>query len=87
MVAHHRGQYGLKGSGWTTKELPLPVKRQLVLDKMAKDPTSRKGPKTIIEGIGLTQGIHLTQYDASLENLFAFFFLHSYSPLTVSLFI
>ncbi|KAF8219146.1 hypothetical protein L208DRAFT_1342933, partial [Tricholoma matsutake] len=59
-VAHRRGQYGLKGSGWTTKELPLPVKRQLVLDKMAKDPTSRKGPKTIIEGIGLTQGIHLT---------------------------
>jgi hypothetical protein len=63
-VARRRKNYNLKGSGKTTSELPLPVKRQLVLDEMAEDPTSRKGPKTIMEGIGFKKSIHLTRYDA-----------------------
>lgn len=75
-VARRRAKYGLMGSGRTTKELPLPVKRQLVLDEMAKDPTSRKGPKTIIEGIGLTKGVHLTRYDTG-DPFACPFFIHT----------
>lgn len=61
-VSRRRERYGLKGSGATTRELPLQTKRQLVLDQMAKDPTSRQGPKTIKEGIVFGEGIHLTRY-------------------------
>ncbi|KAF8813243.1 hypothetical protein BYT27DRAFT_7251129 [Phlegmacium glaucopus] len=54
-VVCHRKSYGLLGSGATTCALPLPEKRQLVLDQLAKDPTSKQGPKTIGEGIVLTR--------------------------------
>lgn len=60
-VARRRKAYGLSGSGTTTRALPLPVKRQLVLDQLAKDPTSKQGPKTIKEGILFAEGIHLTR--------------------------
>ena len=59
-IARRRKTYGLLSSGATTRALPLPEKRQLVLDQLAKDPTSKQGPKTISEGIILNKGVHLT---------------------------
>ena len=53
--------YRLLGSGATTQAMPLPEKQQLVLDQLAKDPTSRQGPKTISECIVLNRGVHLNQ--------------------------
>jgi len=43
------------------KELAETIKRQLVLDQMAQDPTSGRGPRTIKEGIAFDTGIHLTR--------------------------
>lgn len=60
-VARHRKTYGLRGSGATTQEMPLPEKRQLVLDELAKDPLGRKGPGAIKEAISLNTGIQLTR--------------------------
>lgn len=60
-IVRRRKQYGLLGSGATTRAMPLPEKRQLVLDELAKDPTSRRGPKTVGEGIVLNTGVHLTR--------------------------
>jgi len=52
--------YSLLGSSATTQAMPLPKKRQLVLDQLAKDPTSRQGPKMIGEGIVFNKGVHLS---------------------------
>ncbi|GLB37945.1 hypothetical protein LshimejAT787_0409960 [Lyophyllum shimeji] len=60
-VTRRRRDYKLLGAGATTRALPLPVKRQLVLDQLAQDPMSRQGPKTVIEGIALATGHHLTR--------------------------
>ncbi|KAG6885107.1 hypothetical protein C0992_005461 [Termitomyces sp. T32_za158] len=60
-VARRRKQYGLQGSGATTKTLALADKRQMVLDQMALDPTSRRGPGSIREGILMTTGLSLTR--------------------------
>jgi hypothetical protein len=60
-VVRRRKSYGLLGSGATTRAMSLPEKRQLVLDQLAKDPTSRQGPKTISEGIVLNKGVHLNR--------------------------
>lgn len=60
-VARRRKAYGLQGSGATTQEMPLPEKRQLVLDELAKDPLGRKGPEAIKEAISLNTGIRLTR--------------------------
>ncbi|KAH9997198.1 hypothetical protein BJV77DRAFT_1059059 [Russula vinacea] len=60
-IVRRRKQYGLLGSGATTRAMPLPEKRQLVLDELAKDPTSRRGLKTVGEGIVLNTGVHLTR--------------------------
>ena len=60
-VARRRKAYGLLGAGATTRAMPLPEKRQLVLDELAKDPLSKKGPKTIGEGIVFNKGVHLTR--------------------------
>ena len=42
--------------------MPDTEKRQYVLDQMAKDPTSKQGPRTIKEGIANEYGVHLTKY-------------------------
>lgn len=60
-VVRRRKAYGLLDSGATTRALPLPEKRRLVLDQLAKDPTGRHGLKTIGEGIVLNKGVHLTR--------------------------
>ena len=56
-----RKRIGLKGSRITTRETPDDVKRQLVLDQMAKDPTRRSGPRVVREDIVQTAGVHLTR--------------------------
>ena len=61
-VARRRKKIGLRGSGLTTKALPGLVKRQLVLDQMGHDPTSRQGPRLIKEGILYNTGVNLTRY-------------------------
>ena len=53
---------GLKGSGLTTRETPDIVKRQLVLDEMAKDPNRKCGPRIVKENIARTKGVHLTRH-------------------------
>lgn len=53
---------GLKGSGLTTQETPDVVKRQLVLDEMAKDPNRKHGPRIVKENIARTKGMHLTRH-------------------------
>jgi hypothetical protein len=60
-VAHRRKALGLQGSTVATRETPDVMKRQLVLDQMAKDPTSRQGPQTVREGIAFDTGIKLTR--------------------------
>ncbi|KAF8996127.1 hypothetical protein BDQ17DRAFT_1364760 [Cyathus striatus] len=50
----------LTGSGKTTKLLTAPVKCQLVLDQLAKNPTALQGPSTIKEGILYNTGVNLT---------------------------
>ena len=59
-VVRRRKAYGLLGSGATTRAMPSSASRQLVLDQIAKDPTSKHGPKTIGEGIVFEMGVHLT---------------------------
>ncbi|KAK7690805.1 hypothetical protein QCA50_005905 [Cerrena zonata] len=60
-VARRLKDLGLKGSGATTREMPLPQKRQLVLDQLAVDPSSRRGPRMIKEYITHDTGLHLTR--------------------------
>jgi len=61
-ISRRRKALGLLGSGTATRVTPAVVKRQMVLDQMSKDPTSRQGPKTIQEGILFDTGISLTRY-------------------------
>ena len=42
--------------------VPDAVKRQYVLDQMAKDPTGIQGPRTIKEGIAHDTGENITRY-------------------------
>ncbi|TFK35913.1 hypothetical protein BDQ12DRAFT_611118 [Crucibulum laeve] len=63
-VDHCHKALGLTGSGVTTKVTPDVTKQQLVLDAMAKDLTSRHGPRTIKETIVADTGILLTRYVA-----------------------
>jgi len=60
-VDRRRALLGLTGSGPTTKETPDVVKRQLVLDAMAKDPANHHGPRTIKETIARDASTHLTR--------------------------
>ncbi|KAF8482338.1 hypothetical protein JB92DRAFT_3149094 [Gautieria morchelliformis] len=60
-VDRRRSALELKSSGITTSSLPVTVKRQLVLDQMAQDPTRRRGPKLLVEAIAREHGIHLTR--------------------------
>ncbi|KIJ48438.1 hypothetical protein M422DRAFT_247775 [Sphaerobolus stellatus SS14] len=60
-VARRRKEAGLKASGAITNSLPATVKQQLVLDQMAADPLSRRGPRTVREAIVNATGLPLTQ--------------------------
>jgi hypothetical protein len=61
-VARRRGALGLKGSAATTRTLPDAVKRQYILDQMAKDPTGMQGPRTVKEGIAHDTGENISRY-------------------------
>jgi hypothetical protein len=71
-VARRRKAIGLKGSHATTKALPDAVKRQYVLDQMAKDPTGMQGPRIIKEGIAHDTGEILSRYRGT-SNFFKFY--------------
>ena len=59
-VARRRKALGLLGSKCATRDTSDIVKRQLVLDQLAKDPNGRKGPRLIRESIVFDTGIPLT---------------------------
>ena len=44
-----------------TETLSEPIKQQLVLDQLAKDPLGNHGPRLVKEGIAFDTGIHLTR--------------------------
>ncbi|TFK51655.1 hypothetical protein OE88DRAFT_1628795 [Heliocybe sulcata] len=60
-VDRRRKAFGLFSSGLQTKLLHESERRQLIVDQMAKDPTSRQGPMTVKEGVAYDNGIHLTR--------------------------
>ncbi|KIJ42543.1 hypothetical protein M422DRAFT_254322 [Sphaerobolus stellatus SS14] len=60
-VARRLRKLGLRASGAMTQALPESTKRQLILNELDKDPTSRKGPPTIKDEIRQNTGIHLTR--------------------------
>ncbi|KAH0588255.1 hypothetical protein J132_02590 [Termitomyces sp. J132] len=60
-VARRRRELGLKASGKTTADLPDDVKRQLVLDQMAKDTAGQIGTLTVKTRIFQETGIDLTR--------------------------
>jgi hypothetical protein len=64
MITQRKHKLGLKGSSATTKSIPDVVKRQMVLDQMAKDPTGMQGPRTVKEGIAHDTGKNITWYIA-----------------------
>jgi hypothetical protein len=51
MITWYKCNLELKGSSTTTKSIPDVIKRQLILDQMAKDPIGMQGPHTVKEGI------------------------------------
>lgn len=60
-VARRRKNLGLLGSRSATRDTSDLLKRQLVLDQLAKDPSGRKGPRLIRESIVFDTGIPLTR--------------------------
>lgn len=60
-ITRRKRKLGLKASHFTTLELNVTVKRQLILDQMIKDPKGRLGARTVKQGILRDTGIHLTR--------------------------
>ena len=60
-ISRRKRKLGLKASHLTTLELDVNVKRQLILDQMAKDPKGRLGARMVKQGILRDTGIHLTR--------------------------
>ncbi|KAF8801594.1 hypothetical protein BYT27DRAFT_7174067 [Phlegmacium glaucopus] len=60
-ISRRKRKLGLKASHLTTLELNVTVKRQLILDQMAKDPKGRLGARMVKQGILRDGGIHLTR--------------------------
>ena len=60
-ISRRKRKLGLKASHLTTLELDVSVKRQLILDQMAKDPKGRLGARMVKQGILRDTGIHLTR--------------------------
>ena len=67
-ITWRKKKLGLKGSSITTKSIPDIVKRQMVLDQMAKDPTRMQGPWTVKEGIAHDMGEQITWCVPDIEN-------------------
>ena len=62
IVARRLKKFELYASKLTTRSLPGHTeKRQDVLDQMAKDSTSKQGPRTIKQGIAHEFGVLLTR--------------------------
>lgn len=61
-MTRRKRKLGLKGNSVITKELSDTTKRQMVLNQMVKDPTGKRGPRTIKEGIAHDEGTHMTWY-------------------------
>jgi len=59
-ITRCKQKLGLKGSSVTMKSIPDIVKRQMVLDQMAKDPTRMQGPRTVKKGIAYNTGEQIT---------------------------
>ncbi|KAG2140218.1 uncharacterized protein EDB93DRAFT_1241888 [Suillus bovinus] len=60
-VARCQQQFGLLGSGQLTCLLPWSIKRQLVLDQLARDPLHCRGPRLVREAIVADTGNLLTR--------------------------
>lgn len=60
-IVRRKKKLGLRASRLTTLELSYDVKRQLVLDQMAKDPKGLIGPRTVKQGIFKDTGVQLTR--------------------------
>lgn len=60
-MARRRKALGLLGSKSATHNALNLVKRQLVLDQLAKDPSGQTGPRLICEDIVFYTGILLTR--------------------------
>ncbi|KAI0061719.1 hypothetical protein BV25DRAFT_1857161 [Artomyces pyxidatus] len=60
-VARRRKALGLRGSGAMTRATPDAVKKQLVLNQLAKNPMQKNGPRAIKEAIAAETGVHLTR--------------------------
>ena len=68
-ISRRKRKLGLKGSSATTKSIPDVVKRQMVLDQMAKDPTGMQGPRTVKKGIAQDTGENITRYATNMLSL------------------
>jgi hypothetical protein len=68
-ISRRRRQLGLLASGRTTLSLPDAVKRQLVLDQMAKDPEGRIGAITVKARIFRDTGIDITRSVCFIEKM------------------
>ena len=73
-ITRRKRKLGLKASRFTTLELNVSVKRQLILDQMVKDPKGRLGARTVKQGILRDTGIHLTR--CVTKHSVPFFFLN-----------
>ena len=60
-IVRRKKKLGLRASRLTTLELSYDVKRQLVLDQMAKDAKGLIGPRTVKQGIFKDTGVQLTR--------------------------
>ena len=72
-ISRRKRKLGLRASHLTTLELDSAVKRQLILDQMAKDPKGRLGARMVKRGILRDKGIHLTR---CVQKNFLFFILN-----------
>ncbi|KAF8967506.1 hypothetical protein BDZ97DRAFT_525196 [Flammula alnicola] len=60
-ISRRKRKLGLRGSHITTLELSDDLKRQLILDQMAKDPAGKLGPRIVKQAIFEETGIQLTR--------------------------
>lgn len=60
-VARRLQKFNLRASRFTTQRMPDAEKRQYILDQMSKDPTGKKGPRTIRKEIASEHGVFLTR--------------------------
>jgi uncharacterized membrane protein len=68
-ITRRKCKLDLKGSSATTKSIPDVVKRQLVVDQMAKDPTRMQGPRIVKEGIMFDTGQNISRHVAEIYDI------------------